>query len=303
MVAARPLSVLSTVTRPVVWFLSRSADVAVRLMGGDPSLQREDVTEEELRDMVAAQTSFTPQQRVIISGAFEIADRTLREVLRPRPDVLVLDEDTPSEEALEQLIAAGHSRAPVGQGGDLDYVNGVVHLRDLVRGTGPVGRLAKPPLFFPESAKALDVLRDMQMGHQQLAIVIGEHGGGEGIVTLEDLVEELVGEIYDESDRDILAVEHQADGSIVLPGRFPVHDLPDIGVEVPEGDYATVAGVVLHGLGRIPDGPGDTTEVEDWEMTVLAVENRAITRVHLRRRERSEEDEEQTAEEAASEEP
>jgi putative hemolysin len=197
--------------------------------------------------------------------------------------VLVLDEDVPCEEAIELLITAGHSRAPVGQGGDLDYVSGVVHLRDLVRATGPVGRVARPPLFFPETAKALDVLRDMQMGHQQLAIVIGEHGGGEGIVTLEDLVEELVGEIYDESDRDILNVEHQADGSIVVPGRFPVHDLPDIGVEVPEGDYATVAGVVLHGLGRIPDEPGDTTEVGGWEMTVLAVEHRAVTRVHLRR--------------------
>lgn len=287
MVAARPLALLSSITRPVVWFLSRSADVAVRIMGGDPTQQRADVTEEELRDMVAAQTSFTPQQRVIISGAFEIADRTLREVLRPRPDVLVLDEELPCEEAVEFLITAGHSRAPVGQGADLDYVSGVVHLRDLVRATGPVGRVARPPLFFPESAKALDVLREMQMNRQQLAVVIGEHGGGEGIITLEDLVEELVGEIYDESDRDILNVEHQPDGSIVVPGRFPVHDLPDIGVEVPEGDYATVAGVVLHGLGRIPEEPGDATQVGDWEMTVLAVEHRAVTRVHLHRSERA----------------
>src|SRR5690606_1307338 len=157
-----------------VWLLSKSADLVVKLAGGDPSQQREDVTEEELRDLVAAQVGFTPQQRVIISGAFEIADRTLREVLRPRPDVLVLDEDASVAEAIEAPVGSGHPRAPVGQSADLDYVTGVVHLRDLVRAAGPVGRLAKPTMFFPETASALDVLREMQVNRQQLAIVIGE---------------------------------------------------------------------------------------------------------------------------------
>src|SRR5918999_3542349 len=128
LLAARPLAAMSTLTRPAVWLLSRSTDVAVRLMGGDPSRQREEVTEEELRDMVAVQRSFTDKQRLIIDGAFEISERTLHEVLRPRRDVFVLDADAPLRDALGQLAASGHSRAPIGIHGSLDDVIGVVHL-------------------------------------------------------------------------------------------------------------------------------------------------------------------------------
>lgn len=123
----------------------------------------------------------------------------------------------------------------------------------------------------------------MQESRQQLAIVIDEHGGGAGIVTVEDLLEELVGEIYDETDRDVAGVEHEPDGSLVLAGSFPVHDLADLDVELPEGGYATVAGLVLAALGRIPDKPGDTVAIDGWTATVLAVDHHAITRVRLRR--------------------
>jgi putative hemolysin len=123
----------------------------------------------------------------------------------------------------------------------------------------------------------------MQQSRQHLAVVISEHGAGEGIVTIEDLIEELVGEIYDESDRDVLAVERRADGSIDLPGRFPIHDLIDIGVDLPEGDYTTVAGLLLDVLGRLPQEAGDVVAIDQWEATVLEVLDRAITRVRLRR--------------------
>jgi putative hemolysin len=284
LLAARPLAVLSSATRPIVWVLSRSADVAVRLLGADPDQQRQDVTEEEIRDLVAAQTTFTPQQRRIIGGAFEIAERSLNEVLRPRRDVMVLDEAMPVGEAVDVMITSGFSRAPVAAGCDLDHVSGVVTLRELVaaRGAGTVGEIASQPVMFPESVPVLDALRTLQHNRQQLAVVINEHGGGEGIVTVEDLIEELVGEIYDETDQDILTVEREAGGVIVLPGRFPMHDLPEIGVEVPEGDYATVAGLVLSALGRIPEAPGDVVVVGEWQAEVLGVEGRAITRVRLR---------------------
>lgn len=280
MFAARPLSLIASLFRPVIWLLARSTDLAVRLMRGDPHLQREEVTEEELRDLVASQTTYTAEQREIISGAFEIAERRLREVLQPRNDVFTLEADIPSPEALRALAASGHSRAPVVVG-DLDHVAGIVHLRDLLDADDVVSARAQPPLLFPESLGALEALRRMQEAHVQLAVVLNEHGGAEGIITVEDLVEELVGEIWDESDRDVSAIVHEEDGSMVVPGSFPFHDLGDLGVSLPEGDYATVAGLVLDRLGRIPEAPGDVVEVEGWRLDVLALERHAIVRLRL----------------------
>jgi putative hemolysin len=211
LIAARPLALLSAITRPAVWLLSHSTDLAVRLMGGDPERQREEVSEEELRDLVGTHRAVSPQQRVILSGAFEITERTLGQVLRARRDVIVLTAGSGSADALEVLVASGHSRAPVAEGGDLDHVVGVVHLRDLIgAGATPVRDRAAPALFIPESAKVLDALRQLQEERQQLAVVVDEHGGGAGIVTVEDLLEELVGEIYDETDRDVAGVQREA---------------------------------------------------------------------------------------------
>ncbi|MEQ8842045.1 MAG: hemolysin family protein [Acidimicrobiales bacterium] len=278
---ARPLAVLSKLTRPAVWLLSHSTDIAVRLMGADPTVQREEVSEEELRDMVAVQPTFTTEQRQIIDGAFEIAERTLDEILVPRRDVFVVDDAWPCRDALVRLAASGHSRAPVGAGGGLDHVTGMVHLRQLLdAGDEPVSAVVMEIPMFPDSAKALRVLRQMQTRRVQMALVVDEHGGAAGIVTVEDLVEELVGEIYDETDPDLATVVHEADGTIVLPGRFPIHDLPDIDVDVPGGEYTTIAGLVLDRLGSIP-APGDETTVDGWRLTVRAMRGHAITEVAL----------------------
>jgi putative hemolysin len=282
LLAARPLAFLSALTRPAVWLLSRSTDIAVRVMGGDPHRQREEVSEEELRDLVGTHRAFSSHQRSILSEAFDISERHLGQVLRPRREVVVLTAGSRCADAIEVLVASGRSRAPVAEGGDLDDVVGVVHLRDLVgeRDT-PIRDVAKPATFLPESAPVLQALRSLQQARQQLAVVVDEHGGGAGIVTVEDLLEELVGEIYDETDRDIQAVEREADGAVVLPGGFPVHDLPDLGVNLPAGSYATMAGLVLNTLGRIPEAPGDRVVIDGWVLTVLAVDHRAITRVRL----------------------
>lgn len=258
LLAARRLALLSTLTRPAVWLLSRSTDVAVRLMGGDPALQREDITEDELRDMVASQPTFTDKQRLIIDGAFEISERSLHEVLRPRREVFVLDADAPTTVALDQLAASGHSRAPVGANRSLDDVVGVVHLRDLLGdGDRPTREVASELCAFPESVGVLDALHEMQANRVQMAVVVDEHGSTSGIVTVEDLVEELVGEIYDESDRDVIAVRHDEDGSLIVPGVFPVHDLEDIGVyEIPDGAYARSPAWCWTGSPVSPNPPG-----------------------------------------------
>ena len=249
--AARPLAVTSAVTRPLVWLLSRSTDVLVRLSGGDPDAQREAVSEEEVRDMIATQASFPPDQRTILVGALEMTERRLRDVLVPRRELVALPADLEVEEAVRRLVASTHVRAPVYRG-DLDDVAGVAHLVDLVGAGGGISDHCRPALALPESVGVLEALRRMQRERQQLAIVINEYGGTEGIVTIEDLLEELVGEIYDEFDRDISGVQHEPDGAMVLPGSFPIHDLPDLGVELPEGPYTTVAGLALDQLGRLP---------------------------------------------------
>jgi len=198
--AARPLAVISTLTRPVVWLLSRSTDLLVRLAGGDPSMQRDAVTEEEVRDLVATQATFSPQHRTLLIGAFEIAERRLRDVLIPRRDIVALPAEASAEEGVRKLVETTHSRAPVYKG-DLDEIVGIAHLVDLVGASGRVADHVRPALALPESLGVLDALRRLQAERQAMAIVINEYGGTEGIVTVEDLLEELVGEIYDETER------------------------------------------------------------------------------------------------------
>jgi putative hemolysin len=277
--AARPLTVISTLTRPAVWLLSKSTDLLVRLAGADPGRQRQAVTEEEVRDMIATGGVFRPDQRRILAETIEIGARRLSDVLVPRRDVVAVPADASVQEAIGILVRTTHGRAPVYRG-DLDDVVGLVTLQALVGAEGRVADHVRRVLALPESMRVLDALRRLQAEREQLAIVINEYGGTEGIVTLEDLLEELVGEIYDEFDPDSQHIQPEPDGSLVLPGSFPVHDLPDLGVSLPEGDYATVAGLVLQRLGRIPD-PGEAVDVDRWRLEVLEVDRNAITQVRL----------------------
>jgi putative hemolysin len=290
---ARPLSVLSTLTRPVVWLLSKSTDLVVRLAGADPEQQREEVTEEELRELVAGHETVTPHQRRIIDGAFEISERTLGEVMLPRGGVFVVAADDDPVDALRALADSGHTRAPVVRGQALDDVVGVVHMRDLLDTEGErnvarasVESLARPAPVFPDSARVLTAMRQLQIDRVQMAIVVSERGRVVGIVTMEDLVEELVGEIYDETDPDLAMVHRESDGTIVVPGPFPVHEVADLGFALPHGSYATVAGLILDRLKRLPS-VGDVVVVDDVELTVRGRHRHAITQVALVRRETS----------------
>ncbi len=282
---ARPLDVMATAARPLVWLLGRATDLVVRLLGGDPALRRGMVTEEELRDLIAGQTAFSEQHRTIISGAFEIGSRTLREVLVPRVQVFSLPSDLSVTDAVVQMAEAGFSRAPVVER-NLDEVVGVASLRILIGERGAVADHADPPLQLPESVTVVAAVRALQAEREQMAIVVDEHGGVAGLVTLEDLIEELVGEIYDETDPDVLTVVHDVDESVVVPGSFPMHDLVDLGIDLPEGEYATVAGLVLDRLGYVPTSPGAVIEMAEWTLEVMEVRGRAVTRVRIRRSER-----------------
>jgi putative hemolysin len=279
LLAARPLAALAILARPAVWLLATATDVTVRLMGGDPSVQREEITRAELRDMVATGSSLSRSQRHLLAEAFEIEERTVAQIVIPRPSVLFLQGGTDTAAGVRLLLASGHSRAPVVRESPDDVV-GVAHLRDLLDASGTVGEHVRPPLLLPETAPVLDALRQLQSERQKMALVVDEHGGIEGIVTVEDILEELVGELYDEFDRDVRATKRDRDGSLVLPGSFPIHDLPDVGVSLPEGPYTTVAGLVLDRLGRLPE-LGDVVALQDWSIEVQTMSENAIRSVRL----------------------
>jgi putative hemolysin len=270
-----------------VWLLGKTTDVIVRVAGVDPSVGREEISTEEIRELVVAQRGFTAQQRDIISGAFEITERVIREILIPRNEVFTLAASMPTEQALRALGDSGHSRAPVIGPGGLDDVVGVVHLRDLlpVEGGPTAGDRARPPMLLPETLPVADAMRQLRIQREQFSLVVDEHGAIDGIVTMEDLIEEVVGEIYDETDRDIQAVRREGDDVLLAPGSFPIHDLPDLGIDIGKvvgPDYTTIAGLVIDRLGHIPTAPGETVTLPGFTVEVDQVGGRAITQVRLR---------------------
>ena len=282
---ARPLDVLSTLSRPVVALLSSATNAVVRLLGGRTESEVEEISPEELRDLVTSHRDLNPEQREIISGALEIHERMLREVFVPRDAVATLSADTSLTEARAAMAAVGHSRMPVTRRHHLDDVVGIAHWGSVLEGgDAPVATVAAPAMVLPDTVRVSDALRQFKAERQQMALVVDEHGAVDGIVTLEDLLEEIVGEIWDETDRDVAGAERADDGSVTLPGTFPVHDLEDVGVSIGStgGDYTTVAGLVLLHLGRIPEAAGDRVEVDGWGIEVLEVGHHAITKVCLR---------------------
>ena len=284
LLAARPLRWLGTASRPAVWLLGAATSGLVRLAGVSAHETSDEVSDEELRAMLLSRSGFR-RQRHILEGALDVGDRVLREILVPRRDVTTVAPDATVDEAIAALRAGGHSRAPLCH--DLDRVVGMVHLNDLAGASGQAADVAREVVFLPETVMVLDALRTLQQGRQSMAVVVDEYGGGAGIISLEDVLEEIVGEIYDEFDRDHQQkVERAADGSLVLDGAFPVHELPEFGVGLPETEATTVAGVVLECLGRVP-AAGDEAIAGGWVLAVLEVEDRAVRRVRLASRDAS----------------
>ena len=203
--AAAPLDRIATLARPVIWLLSRTTDVVVRLAGGDPQANREAITEEELRGLVAAHESLPADERKLIDDVFDAGDRQVREVMVPRTEVEFLDVGTTVSRAARVAREAPHSRYPVVRR-DSDDVVGFVHIRDLLDPDVPggraatVGALVREVKRLPGTKKVLSALSEMRREGHHLAIVEDEYGGTDGIVTLEDLIEELIGDIRDEYD-------------------------------------------------------------------------------------------------------
>lgn len=282
LLVARPLDVLATLARPAIAVLSASTNAVVRLAGLDPGVARDQQHDREIRELIAARGVVPERQQDLLLGVFEAEERQLRQIVVPRREVLALREDEPAVAALATLVEAGHSRAPVYRS-DLDDADRMVSALALASGAGAtVGELAVPAPVLPESLSVLRALGTLQQERRQLALVVSEHGEVEGIVTVEDLVEEIVGEIHDELDPDLREVTRLADGTLLVAGGFPVHDLVDLGVRVSvDTESATVGGLVVERLGRLPRR-GDEVDIDGRRLRVDAVAHRSVARVSIR---------------------
>jgi putative hemolysin len=277
---------LARVTRPFIWLLSKSTDLAVRAVGGDPNANKERITEDELRGILASQASLTDQERELIDDVFEAGEREVREVMVPRTEVEFLDATTPAYKAARAVSSLPHSRYPVFRGSQDDIV-GFVHIRDILDPTVSdrgirIGDLAREILMLPGSKRVLPAMFEMRSTGAHLAIVVDEYGGTAGIVTLEDLVEELVGDIRDEYD--VEERSPRAPGAdLEVDGLVNLEDFEEeSGVELPEGPYETVAGFVIAELGRLPE-VGESVRVADHVLTVTELDGRRVARVRLTR--------------------
>jgi len=287
--AAPGLNRIALAFRPLIWLLSVSTNAVVRLLGINPDAKTDDVSEEELRDLVGGHQELTPEERRVLTDVFTATDRVLREVMIPRTEVEFLPGSMPISEAADYVADRPHSRYPV-IGDSPDDVLGVVHLRDVIitahyGGTnqdGPtiVADLTRDGPVLPGSMPLVQALTKMRRANH-LAIVSDEYGGTDGIVTLEDLIEELVGDIEDEYDPREPPSHRFRDGNIELDGRLHRDDVKDlIHIELPEGPFTTLAGFVINRLGHIPE-VGESVTALGQRFTVLEMESHRVARVRI----------------------
>jgi len=292
---AWPLEILCLVMRPLVQVLFLLTQIATKPFGGIAQAGAM-VTEEEIRALVEtgqAQGVLEPTEREMISSIFELGEKDVREVMVPRTDIVALEVNTPSAEVLEEIQHNGHSRLPIYEG-SLDQIVGMVYVKDLfqrlARGERnfDVRQFVRPVLFVPETKKADELLREMQRDKVHLAVVADEYGGTAGIVTLEDLVEEIVGEIRDEYDAEQSLVLPVSESEAVMDARIPfeeVRETFDIDVE-PSEDYETLGGFITNHLGHFPRA-GESIDVAGVRFTVESVEGKRIRRVRVTRLQRT----------------
>ncbi len=253
---------VAKVFRPLIWWLGVSTNVVVRVFGGDPGAAREEVTDEELRAMVGQSQTLSDDERKIMDEVFAAGQVSLREAMVPRTEVDFLPGDTPAYKAMREIRSGAHSRYPV-VGETSDDILGFVHVRDLFdldpeARNAPVQQLVRPILAFPQSLKVIPALSEMRRQSAHLAVVQDEYGGTAGIVTLEDLVEELVGDITDEYD---VADTEPAREANDLDGLLTLEEFSEAtGLELAEGPYDTIAGFFMAQVGRLPQ-LGDTADV------------------------------------------
>jgi CBS domain containing-hemolysin-like protein len=283
---------------PLLWFLTQFAPlrwlsklligVANVVLPGKGLKTGPFITEEEIRtmaDVAASEEVIEREEQALIHSIFEFGDTVVREVMQPSPDVVTVDCDDTIEEGISAAIERGYSRMPCRDGDD---ITGLVYLKDMVRrardgeGDQKVSTAVRPATYVPEQKRVAELLREMQTEHFHMAVVVDEYGATSGIVTMEDLLEEIVGEISDEYDVERPGVEHLDDGSLRVPGRMPIDEASDeLGIELPDAEWDTIGGLILNLLGHVPE-TGESVRFANLELTAEDVQERRIGTVHIR---------------------
>jgi len=286
MTIARPLEIFRLVFAPFISLMNGAGNRLVRALGVEPASESELAsTPEDLQILIAQSEeggAIEPEEADMLEGVFGLQQSLTRDIMTPRPEVTTLLADTHVRTALSEALATRHSRFPVLNG---DGVLGVVHLSQLARGlletgdTTPVRELSSAALFVPEMQPVDDLLRQLQARRASLAVVLDEYGDFAGVVTVEDVIEEIVGEIDDERDR-AAAVDAQPDGRLIVRGHVPLEDLADHGVELVDDTVTSVGGLVFNRLGRLPR-TGDSVDADGWRLTVEATRGTRVVLVAI----------------------
>ena len=290
MLVARPIDLFSRLTAYFVRILTGSSNVILRLFGGKDAGGATFISEEEVKSLIregAARGIFDETEKELIHSVFEFVDTPVKAVMKPRTEIHAIDASASPEEVLKSFVDSGFSRIPV-YDGELDRVIGILYNKDILRAVQEKGdfRLRDqlhPPFFVPSSLPISQLLKDLQRRRIAIAMVVNEFGEVEGLATLEDLLEEIVGEIRDEYDREERGpVERLPDGSMVIQGSVLLKDLKsDHGLPFEESpDYMTLAGFVLAKLRRIPRG-GEVVEHNGYRLTIVDMEGRRIVKIKL----------------------
>ena len=279
MATAGIINVVANIFRPLIWLLSKSTDIVLRAFGIDPKEARSQISEEELLDLVSGHAALSDEERDIVEEVFNASERQIHEVMVPRTEVDFMDVSLTVGKAIDLAVDKAHSRYPVIRGSS-DEVIGFIHVRDLLDTSlatkeTKIIELVRSIIFLPGTKGILPALSEMRKQGQHVAIVLDEYGGTDGIVTLEDLVECLIGDIRDEFDEDEseVAVESRT-GDFEVDGLISIEDLIEqTGLEIPDGPYETASGFVMHHLGRIPKDH-DVVVVDGVRVTVLSMEGK-----------------------------
>ena len=287
---ARLVAWATWVMRPVVFVLTAVTRLLLRIMGGKAQVRGPFVTEEELKMLVSVgeeEGVLEEEEREMIHGIFEMGDMRVRELMVPRTDLVAIEVKEPVEKAVELVTKHGHTRIPVYEG-NLDHIVGVLYAKDLLRAVvrgeqKGLREIARKPYFTPESNKVQDVLRDLRKNRVHMAIVVDEYGGTAGAVTIEDILEEIVGPIQDEYDiGEEDEIQFISPNEVVLDGRVSVDDVNELlKLNIAADDYDTIGGYVLNQLGAAPK-VGATLKLGDAELRVEAVQGTRIKKVRIR---------------------